>query len=216
MAESQEMKHGIMAALAAALAVTLAACGGSTSTTTVSSVAETSASSTPGSSGGSAVSPASNASTPTTAPAPTGPPACVASMLTLSYLGGQGATGHGELGFELRNTGTTTCRTFGFPGIQFLSKSGRPVTTATTRTTHDFFGVAPEGKILVAPGRGVSFRLGVTHGAASPASCTTAYGLQVIPPDDSVALRTSIPNGGAYECGTVTVSPVRPGTSAFP
>jgi hypothetical protein len=137
-------------------------------------------------------------------------------MLALSYLGGQGATGHGELGFGLRNAGSTTCHTYGFPGIQFLSKSGQPVTTKTTRTTHDFFGAAPETKITVAPGQSVSFRLGVTHGAASPSSCTTAYGLQVIPPDDTATLRIAIPNGGAYECGTVTVSPVRPGTTAFP
>jgi len=46
--------------------------------------------------------------------------------------------------------------------------------------------------------------------------CTTAYGLQVIPPDDTARLRVGIVNGGAYECRTATVSPLQQGTSAFP
>jgi hypothetical protein len=37
----------------------------------------------------------------------------------------------------------------------------------------------------------------------------------VIPPDDTATLRTSIPDG-AYECRTATVSPLRPGDSAYP
>jgi hypothetical protein len=136
-------------------------------------------------------------------------------MLALSYLGGQGATGHGELGFALRNTSAGSCRTYGFPGVLFLDQSGAPLPTISTRTTHDFFGVTPLQLLAVAPGANVSFRLGVTHGASSPAGCTTAYGLQVIPPNDTLSLRTTIPQG-AYECRTATVSPLRPGDSAFP
>ena len=67
---------------------------------------------------------------------------------------------------------------------------------------------------MLTPGSSASFRLGVTHGVSSTADCTTAYGLQVIPPDDTATLRTHIP-GGAYECRTATVSPLRPGTSAY-
>jgi hypothetical protein len=61
----------------------------------------------------------------------------------------------------------------------------------------------------------VSFRLGVTHGAASTAGCSTAYALQVIPPNDTASLRIPIA-GGAYECQTATVSPMQPGASAYP
>jgi hypothetical protein len=136
-------------------------------------------------------------------------------MLSLSFLGQQGATGHGELGFALRNTGSSSCRTFGYPGVLFLSQGGASLPTVSTRTTHDFFGSAPLQSLVVAAGQSVSFRLGVTHGIASSAGCTTTYGVQVIPPDDTATLRVSIP-GGAYECGTATVSPVRPGQSAYP
>jgi hypothetical protein len=132
----------------------------------------------------------------------------------LSFLGGQGATGHGELGFELRNTSSHTCSTVGYPGIQFLDKTGGAIPTVPSHTTQDFFGSVPEVQLTVAPGAAVSFRLGVTHGMTSTVGCTTAYGLQVIPPNDTATLRTTIPNG-AYECQRATVSPLAQGTAAY-
>jgi hypothetical protein len=144
-----------------------------------------------------------------------GPSPCVAADLALSFLGQQGATGHGLLGFALRNGSSHPCHTFGYPGIQWLDKSGAPLPTTPQRTTHDFFGRAPESRLLIEPGATVSFRLGVLHGVVPGAKCATAYGLQVIPPDDTHTLHVAIP-GGAYECTTTTVSPVRSGNSAYP
>lgn len=202
------------------VALLLGACGSSASTTRRSSSGTTTAAS--------PVAPSTASSAPATT-APTTPatttsagrpssttPRCTATSLTPSYLGQQGAAGHGELGFALRNTGSVPCHTFGYPGVLFLSNSGQPLNTVSTRTTHDLFGPAPVVALVVAPGSTVSFRLGVTHGIASSAGCTTAYGLQVIPPDDTATVRTTIGQGGAYECGTATVSPLRPGRSAFP
>jgi hypothetical protein len=137
-------------------------------------------------------------------------------MLKLAYLGGQGATGHGELGFSLTNTSGHSCHTFGYPGVLFLSQSGKSLPTVPSHTTRDFFGQTPAMSLSVAPGASVSFRLGVTHGITSTAGCTTAHGLQAIPPDDTATLRTAIGNGGAYECRTATVSPLQPGSSAYP
>src|SRR5579875_1837851 len=203
-----------------ALALLLAGCGGSshhasqpaavtapaprTTTTATGAGASPTASSTPSTpsttaSGGAAVS---------------GGGPCRAAQLSLTFLGGQGATGHGELGFALRNTSQQTCSTVGYPGIQFLDKAGQPLPTQPTHTTQDFFGSVPEEPLTLPPGATASFRLGVTHGAASPSGCTTAYGLQVIPPNDTASLRTAIP-GGAYECQTATVSPLARGTSAY-
>ncbi len=150
----------------------------------------------------------------TTTTTSSGPPPCTAAGLALSFLGGQGATGHGELGYALRNTQSTSCNTIGYPGIQFLSKSGAPLPTNPIHTTSDFFGHTTLRELIVGPGQTVSFRLGVTHGAASTANCATAYWLAVIPPNDTATLRTTMP-GGALECGTATVSPIQPGTSAY-
>ncbi len=129
-------------------------------------------------------------------------------------LGQQGAAGHGELGVALRNTSAHSCHTFGYPGILFLSRSGAPLPTASTRTTHDFFGSAPVATIVLAPGSTASFRVGVTHGISSSAGCATAGALQVIAPDDTATLRVPIP-GGVYECTTATVSPLQLGNVAY-
>lgn len=123
--------------------------------------------------------------------------------------------GHGLLGFALRNVSRHTCTTYGYPGIQFLGRSAEPLPTLPTHTTQDYFGQLHEVAIAVSPGATVSFRLGVTHGAASTASCATAYALQVIPPNDTSTLRVGFPEG-AYECQTATVSPMQRGTSAYP
>ena len=138
---------------------------------------------------------------------------CTASGLALSYLGGQGATGHGELGFALKNTGTA-CSTGGYPGIQFLSKGGAALPTTPQHTTSDFFGDLPLQHVSLAPGQTASFRLGVSHGGGSDSGCNTAYGLQVIAPNDTATLHVAIPNG-ASECGTTTVSPLQPGDAAY-
>lgn len=194
-------------------ALMLAACGGSSSSSS-HAAAVTSAPSSPTTT---AAAPSTTATATTTAStASSGPAPCRAADLSLSYLGGQGATGHGELGFALRNTSSQPCTTYGYPGVQFLDKSGHPLPTVPTHTTQDFFGSLPDKPLTVASGSTVSFRLGVTHGATSTAGCTTAYGLQVIPPNDTATLRTAIGNGGAYECRTATVSPLQPGTSAYP
>jgi len=212
----------IRAALIVACTLALAACGSSSqsSSTVASQQPATSPATTPAATQTSST-PTQTPTTQTTPTAtstssPSSSTACTAADLALSFLGGQGATGHGELGFELRNISSSTCHTYGYPGILFLDRAGKALPTDSTRTTQDFFGSVPEKKLDVAPGQSVSFRLGVTHGAASPVGCTTAYGLQVIPPDDTATLHVAIVNGGAYECRTATVSPLQEGSSAFP
>jgi hypothetical protein len=194
------------APLAALLAtLTLAACGSSSSSSNTSS----------------ANGPAAGSTTASTAPATTEsnasdvrPPPCRAADLALKILAQQGATGHGELVLALRNQSAAKCRTYGYPGVQFLDQAGNPLPTIPTHTTHDFFGTSTKQPLTVAPGSVVSFRLGVEHGAASSAGCVTAHGIQVIPPDDTASLRVTVPSG-FYECGgRTTVSPLQAGEAA--
>ena len=207
--------------LTVAAALALAGCGGSSNNAgqTSGSARTTNSATTPGTTSSTAATTPPTTSTPTT-PATTtattsAPAICRAASLSASFLGGQAATGHGLLGFALRNQSAHPCTTYGYPGIQFLTQSGQPLPTVPTHTTTDFFGSLPKTLVTVAPGGVVSFRLGVTHGAASTAGCTTAYALQVIPPNDTATLRIAI-RGGAYECQTATVSPMQRGTSAYP
>jgi hypothetical protein len=143
------------------------------------------------------------------------PPQCTAAMLKLSFLGGSAATGHELLVFALTNTSAGACRTYGFPGVQFISASGAPLPTDPTHTTRDFFGSAPEQPITLEHGQSASFRLGATDVPTGANKCATAAALQVIPPNDTHTLRTAIARG-AYECTAVTVSPLEPGRAAYP
>lgn len=217
------MGKRVLSVLAALAAMGLAACGsgaggtgdataGSHTAAAGSATASSAPATTATTSSATTATSASQTST-TTAGADATPP-CRASGMTLSFLGGQGATGHGELGFALQNTGSSACSTVGYPGIQFLDRSGNALATTPKHTTSDFFGHLPLRPLTVAAGGTVSFRLGVSHGGEPAAVCRTASGLQVIPPNDTATLRVSIPQG-ATECGTTTVSPLQPGDSAY-
>lgn len=205
--------------LAVLCALVAAGCGSSSHKTAASTPTRTPASTTSATSATTSTATASSTTAaPTTTTAPVQSDICRAADLRLSFIGGQAATGHGLLGFALRNVGTSSCHSVGYPGIQFLDKSGAPLPTTPTHTTHDFFGAAPLRALTVSPGETVSFRIGVTHFGpnGSDTGCTTASGLQVIPPNDTATLRVTIGNGGEYQCGTATVSPLQPGTSAYP
>jgi hypothetical protein len=203
-------------ALAAALG--LAACGGSSTpaqivTRTVTAPATTSAT-TQNTLATTATTPPTTTTPTTTTGVSSGTQPCTAHDLTMSFLGQQGAAGHGELAFALRNAGGAPCHTYGYPGIQFLDRNGAPLTTIPHRTTLDYFGRAPEAELTVAPGATVSFRLGVTHGAIPGSVCSTAFALRAIPPDDTQSVSTQIPDG-AYECRDTTVTALQPGSSAY-
>jgi hypothetical protein len=203
------------AALISALAV--AACGGSnnasdntqptvtvTQTQTVTRPATTT----------SETGPQTNTSATKTSTTPTAlGNACRASNLTPSYLGSNGAAGTIVLGFALKNTGATTCHTYGWPGVEFLSSSGAALATHATRTTGDVVGSTPAGVLTLAPGAEASFRMVTSDMAAGGGSCPTADALQIYAPDDTVTMKVAVP--GVAACGKATLSPLMPGVSAF-
>jgi hypothetical protein len=208
---SRTARAALVAVVLATASVMLSACGSATSSSTGTQTAGATAS-TPAL--GSTSSSAAPTTTVTHTATGSGPPTCRAAALKLRFLGMQGATGHGELGFAVQNTSGTSCDTFGYPGVQFLSQRGVLLPTVTHRATSDFFGHSPLATVHLAPGETASFRLAVTHGIGSSAGCTSAYGLQVYTPIDTANLLVMIP-GGATECGVATVSPMQTGTSAY-
>ena len=199
---------------ALAVALTLGACG-SSSHNTAAPAPTTAASTSPVAQTTTTVTQTVTTTTPTTTPAQSN--ICRAAALHLSFLGSNAATGHALLGFDLRNVSSSSCHMFGYPGILFLDPAGNALPTTTVRTTSDFFGKAPLRSFALSPGETASFRIGVTHFGpnGSNTGCTTANGLQVIPPNDTSTLRVTIGNGGEYECRTASLSPVEPGTSAY-
>jgi hypothetical protein len=138
---------------------------------------------------------------------------CTASDLTPAYLGSNGAAGTIVLGFALKNTGSTTCHTYGWPGVAFLSSGGAQLPTNATRTSGDVVGSTPAAVLALAPGQEASFRMVASDMATGGGSCPTASALQIIAPNDTATMRVTVP--GISACGKATVSPMMPGATAF-
>ena len=139
--------------------------------------------------------------------------ACTASDLTPSYLGSNGAAGTIVLGFALKNTGSRSCHTYGWPGVQFLSSSDAALPTGATRTTGDVVGSTPANLLTLAPGQESSFRMVVSDMGPNGSNCPTASALQIYAPDDTVKMKVAL--SGVAACGKGTLSPMLPGDSAF-
>lgn len=150
-------------------------------------------------------SPTRAAATPT--PVATAGRACTGADLSAVFLGQNGATGRVVLSFALRNRGTTTCHTYGWPGVEFLGAGGRWLPTQSRRVTRDAVGPTPASVIALAPGEWASFRVIATDQSSSGGTtgCDTADALRVVAPDDTDPMSVKIP-GGAYECSVATVS----------
>ena len=140
--------------------------------------------------------------------------ACAASDLTPAFLGTNGAAGTIVLGFALKNTGSSACHTYGWPGVQFQTTSGADLPTNATRTSSDLLGSTPATILTLKPGQEASFRL-ITHdSAAGGRGCKNANQLQIFAPDDTVTMKVAVA-GGVPACGDATLSPMLPGASAF-
>jgi len=230
---STSRTHAALTGLLAALALAVAGCGASPRNAGTTAPAGSSGSTAPPSPSATTTqatqattSSTPTATTPATTPSATGTTtgnsggvgisgsACTAADLTPAFLNSNGATGHVVIAFTLKNTGSGACDTYGFPGVQFLSKSGAPLATDATRTTTDFAGHVPERQLTLAPGQEASFRIVTDDVASSQSACVNAYGLQIIAPDDTATMRASMPQPISVCNGKATVSPLAAGTSA--
>lgn len=216
------LRHGAVTSAAIGLAVALAACGGGARTVarttgpappTTATQPGTSTSGTSGTTGPSGATTTQTTTTSTTGGAAT--PPCTAADLTPSFLGSNGAAGHIVLGFALRNRSAGTCHTYGFPGIAFLDAGGAVVSTSVARSTNDFAGPVPKVGIELSPGAQASFRIVTSDVSSGAGSCPTVAGVQIIAPDDTATMRVSL-SSPVLDCGKPTVSPLQPGTKAFP
>ncbi|MGO9903437.1 MAG: DUF4232 domain-containing protein [Solirubrobacteraceae bacterium] len=211
------MNHPRIALAAVLLALGMAGCAGSTTATSVRTDVVTQPPTSTTTTSAQTTTATSSTSTATATSAASGAvagPACTAADLRLASEGTNGAAGTIVAYFSLQNIGRQSCHTYGYPGVLFLTKSGAPLPTSATRTTHDVLGYTPVSEIVLEPGKLASFRI-VASLVGSGAGCPTAYGLQAIAPDDTATMRTAISNG-LFECKTVTVSPLALGNGIPP
>jgi uncharacterized protein DUF4232 len=146
--------------------------------------------------------------------------ACVAGQLAVVLGQGGGAAGSVGTVVSFKNTSGTACSLYGYPGLQMLDATGKPIPTEVIRGTSTTVPSVPEAIVSVAPGAEASFDLGYADGTGfGSASCPTSTEVEFTPPNatQQITVPWQIqPYGGGsiaqLQCGQITVSPVYAGS----
>jgi Domain of unknown function (DUF4232) len=132
-------------------------------------------------------------------------------MLSAHVTMGSPGAGQRYAFLVLTNKSNTTCRVYGFPGMQLLSASGGNIPTKVVRET-----VTPT-LITVAPGKHAYSQLHWTvvpgTGEGSPCEPDPSKA-ETTPPDETSSLLTSWPGGSVCQHGQISVQPFKAGSGA--
>jgi hypothetical protein len=137
---------------------------------------------------------------------------CASNGLRLTFLATQGATGHLEVTFALRNASGTICTLRGYPGARLLDAAGHTIAMRLKRGGGFFPDtVSPPSRVALAPSASARFGLSfVTNNEyAGARRCVRATALESVPPGGAGALRISLTGGGApmiAPCGNQLVT----------
>jgi Domain of unknown function (DUF4232) len=133
-------------------------------------------------------------------------------MLSARVTMGSPGAGQRYAFLVLTNNSGTTCRVYGFPGLQLVNAAGAAVPTRVVRAS-----LSPR-LLTVAPGAHVYSLL---HWTVVPGTGETGSvcepnpsGVNTTPPDETTTLSTSWPGGSVCQHGEITVDPFKPGTGA--
>jgi Protein of unknown function (DUF4232) len=193
---------GLTATGMAVLALGLAACGGpSSSTTTTTTRARTTTTTRVATT----TSTTSAAGTPTTGPSTTG---CASSALAVTVGSPNGSAGSVHYLITFRNTSSSSCTLYGYPGVSFLTAGGTLIGSPAQRQV----GATPATVTLPAGGSAYS-SVGVTDPGIPPCSSSaTAAQVSIYPPGETHAVIVaahsgtqvcSSPNTSAYQSAIV-------------
>jgi len=140
-----------------------------------------------------------------------GTAACTSAHLQASLGGGAGAgMSQNHTGLQLRNTGTSACTLYGYPGVSWVRGASGVQTGAAATRQADPNGT--EKTVTLAPGALASAPLDIVDAAVIPPSeCkpVAVRGLRIYPPGQQAALFLPLPTaaGGYGECSLTTKSP---------
>jgi hypothetical protein len=208
------LSAGLLAAGCAASSSTSsapAAAGGGASASSSSSPSAAAGASSGASSAGASSSPAASSAASGTVTVTGGTPACTSANLQASLGGGAGAgMSQNHTGLQLRNTGSSACTLYGYPGVSWVRGAQGLQTGAAAVRQADPGG--SEGIVTLAPGALASAPLDIVDAAViPPAECkpVPVRGLRIYPPGQKAALFLPLPTaaGGYGECSLTTKAP---------
>ena len=202
-------RHLITAALLAGTALLATACGPSAAPAAAPTVTKTVTvtPTPPGTQGGGVQSP-----TPPNSPEPDN--ACPTSGLHVSICNGNGAAGSVYYPIVFRNSSSSPCTLFGFPGVSFVTApNGSQIGDAATRQSDK-----PVQTVTLAPGDVAHATLQVVQALNFPAAkCqpVTAHFLKIYPPNQTEAVVLSFTAKACAATGqgatVLNVAPAQPG-----
>jgi hypothetical protein len=110
-------------------------------------------------------------------------PLCPTSQLHVSVVRVTGATSHRYWDLRLQNSGTSACRLEGYPGVGLLNRSGGLIPINVDRVR----GFPVRSVTVPSGGRGY-FTFTYVVGGPCGSRTFSAYGIQIIPPDQRTRL----------------------------
>jgi hypothetical protein len=141
------------------------------------------------------------------------PPRCRAGDLAIVARDGGAAAGHRAVILIFTNTGTGTCRLYGYPGADGLDAAGKSVVHAK-RTTSGYIGGLAAGAAIptvdVASGQAASAMLEASGSQQDGSACTPYASLLVTPPDEKQSSRLAWPGDG---CADLQIHPIVAGVT---
>lgn len=180
------MKHALVVTSAAAAALFLSGCGGSSAQPQPATSPPTASASTSSEPSASATATESSPAAASSQAAQSGPALCKAASLTATTdASGGGAAGSVYMQLILTNSGTEPCLLKGYAGVSLTAGAdGEPIGAAATRDDS-----TPVSDVMLAPGKAGSATLRYTQAANYPdCTRTPAAGFRVYPPDDTASL----------------------------
>ncbi|MGH3411234.1 MAG: DUF4232 domain-containing protein [Streptosporangiaceae bacterium] len=200
-------RRAIAAAALASGLVLLAACGskaspssGGTTTKTFTTTASPRAS--------------SSAPSPSSSSAPAGPAACVTSALSASLGQGNGAAGSTIVPLEFRNTSSSACTLFGYPGVSFVTgPGGSQIGNSASEDS-----ATPRESVTLAAGSTAHALLQVAVAQNYPPSrchLVQAHWLKIFPPGETAPLYVKFNSATctAKSIRVLAVQTVQPGAA---
>ncbi len=133
-------------------------------------------------------------------------PRCRLSQLSLAQPQSSGAAGSVRMRFVFTNASGSTCKLFGFAGMQLLNARSAPIPTYVHRGTSNVVPAEPESDVVMTPGQHGSFYAGYSDVPTAAQPCRVSASVEVTPPNDfnHFTLKLAIAPCG----GLITVSPV--------
>ena len=140
------------------------------------------------------------------------PSACTSEQLTPAVSSAHGGMGHVQEIVTLRNRSSAACRVEGYPKVQLLAASGRPLPTRVVHGQASTFPDTAVRPVELRPGDSASFDIGFDRIPGSTgAACPMAQQIVITPPAQTHALPL---DGQLDPCGGVLhVSPVVAGAA---